>query len=356
MLKKRKTRVAVVLDPRFSGGTSSAVARELRAVAHLFDLSIHAIETKMFKGRGVNPKIQSALDDLGLTMSWNDRVIAAEVVVLHNPSAFKFDDDPAFRITSDRLIIVTHENFLRPDGVSEGFDVARCLSLIERASISRAQYLAPVSGYNRRGVVSWLSRNPRPWRLTEFDWFNICDFDMIEPVSEPRDRRGRLSRAGYEKFPALSVMKAHFPEHAECCKILGADSFLADPVAIPKHWELHRFGSRQVDAFLSEIDFFVYFTHPGWRESFGRVIAEAICAGKVVITDPGTAEIFGDAVISSCGDDVDAVISGFIADPASYGRFVRRAQAIIKGFDARHFVASVVGGVENMKGVSHDLL
>ena len=35
-----------------------------------------------------------------------------------------------------------------------------------------------------------------------------------------------------------------------------------------------------VDAFLASIDFFVYFTHPFLQESFGRVIGEAIAAGK----------------------------------------------------------------------------
>lgn len=356
MLKTRKTRLAVVLDPRFSGGTSSAVAHELRTIAPLFDLSVHAIETRMFKGKHVNPKIQSALEDLGLEMTWNDKVIGADVVVIHNPSAFKFNETLDLRITCDRLVVVTHENFMRPDGVSEGFDISRCLSLIETAAICKSRYLAPVSGYNRRGVAAWLAQSRRKWRMTDFDWFNICDFEMVEPVCEPRDRRGRLSRAGYEKFPALSVMTTHFPAHAECCKILGADSFMSDPGAVPEHWELHRFGSRPVDEFLSEIDFFVYFTHPGWRESFGRVIAEAICAGKVVITDPGTAEIFGDAVVASTGEDVDDIIARFISKPASYTRFVRRAQSIIKGFDARHFASSVVGGVESLKGISHDLL
>ena len=61
--------------------------------------------------------------------------------------------------------------------------------------------------------------------------------------------------------------------------------------------------------FLSGIDFFVYFTNPNWRESFGRVIAEAIAAGKLVITDPGTAATFGDAVVASDGADVDGIIA-----------------------------------------------
>jgi glycosyltransferase involved in cell wall biosynthesis len=73
------------------------------------------------------------------------------------------------------------------------------------------------------------------------------------------------------------------------------------------------------------------------RESFGRVLAEAIAAGKVVITDPGTAATFGPAVVASDGSDVDAIIAGFVADPARYQAFVRAAQARLSAFSADSF-------------------
>jgi hypothetical protein len=33
------------------------------------------------------------------------------------------------------------------------------------------------------------------------DWINICDFPFAPPTPAPRDRRGRHSRPGFEKFP-----------------------------------------------------------------------------------------------------------------------------------------------------------
>ncbi|MCW3782493.1 glycosyltransferase [Defluviimonas salinarum] len=356
MRKTERTRVALVIDPRFSGGTSSAVAHEIRTIAGHVDLSVHALETKMFKGRKPNPKLQEALDEVGIEMTWNDAAIRAEIVVLHNPSCLKFNDDLQTRILCDRLIVVTHENFLRPDGVSEGFDIAKCLDLVADATVCKARFLAPVSGYNRRGVEAWQKTSRRFWKLANFDWFNICDFEMSEPTPEPRDRRGRLSRAGYEKFPAMEVMRRHFPAHAEACRILGGDSFLVDPSSIPAHWTVLPFGAMPVGEFLEGLDFFVYYTHPRWRESFGRVIAEAICAGKVVITDPGTAEIFGEAVVASDGEDVDAIIAGFVANPNSYVRFVRRAQHIVAGFSSESFIRKVLAGARKTQGENHDLL
>ena len=355
MNDNEKLRIALVVDPRFSGGTSSAVAHEIRAISRHVDLTVHAIETKMFKGRDINPNLEAALQETGTDLIWDAKVIRGEVVVVHNNSCLKFNEKLDCRILCDRLVVVTHENFLRPDG-GEGFDVSRTVAMIERAAIAKARYFAPVSGYNRQGVASWLSTSGAKWKLVEFNWFNICDFEIEEPTDQPMDRRGRLSRAGFEKFPSMRVMKSHFPASAQSNVILGGDSFLEDSETIPDHWKVLPFGATPVLEFLKDLDFFVYFTHPLWRESFGRVIAEAICAGKVVITDPGTAETFGPAVIASDGSDVDAVIAAFIAEPENYVRFVKNAQRHISGFGSARFVQDVIGGVKSTKGEYHALL
>lgn len=339
--------IALLIDPRFPGGTSSAVAQEVRTMHRRAGLTVHALRTRMFKGQTVNPTLQRALDDTGIEMDWDARVVRAPVVVLHNPSCLKFDEACPVRIHCDRLIVVTHENFLRPDG-TDGFDVAHCLRLIDRAAVSRIRRLCPVSGYNRRNVATWLARSGADWALAPFDWFNICDFGMVPPTRAPADRRGRHSRPGFEKFPPLAAMRRHFPPRA-ACRILGGDSFLLDAASVPAHWEVLAFGAQPVDEFLRSIDFFVYFTHPRLRESFGRVIAEAICAGKLVITDPETAATFGDAVHRSDGSNVDEIVAGYVADPSAYVRFVERAQETIQGFGPDRFAATVLSGLQDIR-------
>lgn len=96
---------------------------------------------------------------------------------------------------------------------------------------------------------------------------------------------------------------------------------------MPRHWQLLRFGAMPVDDFLASIDVFVYFTHPLWRESYGRAITEAIAAGKLVITDAATAEPFGEGVIAAATAEIDQVIAAHIASPALYAARVLRAQA-----------------------------
>ncbi len=322
-----RPRVTLLVEPRFPGGTSGAVAAEIRALAPHVTLSVVALETRMFRDRPVHPGIAQALDDLGLTLLPAPPVVHADTIVLHNPSALKFDASLGPRLSAGRIVVVTHESFLRPSG-SEGFDVGHCLDLIAARSAGGAGLLAPVSAANRATVAEWLARHPAPgWRLADRDWPNILAHPLAEPTPRPGDRRGRHSRPGFEKFPPLAALRAQFPAHAERCAFLGADTLLLDPEALPPHWELHPFGAMAVEDFLATIDFFVYFTHPLWRESFGRAIAEAIAAGKLVITDPATAASFGPGVIADDGTGIDAIVAAHVADPHRYAATVRRAQA-----------------------------
>jgi glycosyltransferase involved in cell wall biosynthesis len=329
-----------VLDPRFPGGTSASAAADIRVLARHMRLSVVAIETAMFRGRDVHPGIARALEDLGITVSWNPPVVHADTIVFYNPSCLRFDTGPAVRLSCAQALVVTNENFLGPNG-SEGHDVAICLDILEASLVAGERYLAPITPYNRRTVEAWLARDGRGWRLTPADWLAVLDPVLMPPTRRPRDRRGRHSRPGLEKFPPLATMLAHFPPHAERCAILGGDGYLLDPATAPAHWQLLRFGEAEVAEFLSGIDFFVYFTHPLWRESFGRVIAEAIAAGKLVITDPGTAAAFGDAVVASDGSDVDGIIAGFVADPNRYVAFVEAAQRRLSEFRPAAFAERV---------------
>jgi len=330
--------VAYVIDPRFPGGTSSAVARELRAIAAIrARVAVYAVSSAMFKGREVAPVLEEALDDLGLTLAWDPPVVAADRVILHNPAFLKFDTRFAPRIIARDLYVVTHENFLRPTR-GEAFDVAACLALIDRASLARRKILAPISVGNRDTVGSWLSTagDTAPWTVLPADWFNICNFDLQPPNPRRADRRGRHSRPGYEKFPPLAQMDASFPPHAETNLILGADSFLTDRSGRP-YWRMVPFAGMTVQRFFDEIDFHVYFTAPTWRESFGRVLAEALAAGKVVISDPTTASTFDGGVIPAVPADVDAVVAHFLHHPKRYLAQVTQGQRILERFSADRF-------------------
>lgn len=351
----RRHRLALVIDPRFPGGTSRAVAEEIRALGGEVDLSVCALETAMFKGREINPSLASALDETGLDLNWNPKVVHADTIVVHNPSCLRFDARLVTRLSCAQAIVVTHENFLRP-GDAESFDVARCLDLLDAAIVCGRRVLAPVSRHNRQTVEAWLARDRRAWDLCSRDWINILDLTVTPPNPAPRDRRGRHSRPGPEKFPPLETMRAHFPPHSDRCIILGADCLMNGPEAPPAHWDLRRFGESDVQRFLAEIDFFVCFTNPNWRESFGRVIAEAIAAGKLVITDPGTAAPFASAVVASEGDNIDDIVQRFCAEPDRYVRFVEAAQLELKAFAPSAVAQRIRAQIESLEAASNALV
>ncbi|MBM7069931.1 glycosyltransferase [Actibacterium sp. 188UL27-1] len=328
--------VTLVIDPRFSGGTSSAVATEIRVMSSFCRLRVAAVSSAMFSGNTAHPAIIDACEATGVTMTWDAPTIADQIVVLHNPSFLKFDQHFASRIVADQLFVVCHENFLRPGG-GEGFAVRHCLDLIQSASLCRTRSLAPISAWNRKTIYDWAETigNLPGWAIAHEDWTNICSFDLQDPVVHPRDRRGRLSRPGFEKFPDLETLHQIFPDTCEAVRILGADSLMADDV--PSHWDLIPFRAEPVTAFLSTIDFFIYYTNTRWRESFGRVIAEAIAAGKLVITDPDTAQIFGPGVLGAQPFEVNDLVAKHIAAPALYASRVEMAQAGLSRFSASAF-------------------
>jgi hypothetical protein len=346
------TTFAYVVEPRFSGGTSAAVAAELRVTAQLGPVVVHARRSAMFGGdRHVAPVLRQAIDELALPLIWDAPEINADVVIFHNPSFLKFQAAFGGRIFARQLVVVTHENFLRPGGV-EAFDVASCLDQIDRATLSLSKCLAPISVHNRATVRGWLTghRGLLDWRVLEQDWFNICVPDIEEPPQPPRDRRGRHSRPTREKFPPLADLDLCFPPHAEANIILGADFLMAAEVARP-HWTMLPFGSLDVARFFEMVDFLVYFTAPTWRESFGRVIAEALAAGKVVLTDPETGATFGDAVVACRPEDVDRLVQGFVAEPDRYIAQVRRAKPVLEALSAPAFRRRLVHLLELEAGV-----
>lgn len=331
-------KVAYLLEPRLPGGTSSAVAQELRLTSRVSNVTVFGLTSKMFSGESLSQNLNSTLQELGIEINWNPKTIVAEVVIIHNPAFLKFERKLPIKILANRVIVVTHENFQRPGG-ELSYDVRGTLSLIENATFTRDRILAPISPQNRKTVTSGIGNAglAEAWKVLSEDWFNVCEFTMTEPTHKPKDRRGRLSRPGNEKFPGLKDLQDCFPDDAEVNIILGADNLIPYQSSHP-HWRLLPFGNMAVSDFFQQIDFMVYFTSPTWRESFGRVIAEAISAGKVVISDSATSASFDGAVVSATPSSVSSIISHFTRNPDAYEAQVKNAQSILQQYSGDQFL------------------
>jgi len=326
-----------VLDPRFPGGTSSAVAAELKVAVRFGRVTVHAVESRMFRGRTVAPVLDDAFDDLGIEPVWDAPVISADIVLLHNPAFLKFQTTLPARIVCRHIYVIAHENFKRPGG-EEGFDVATTLAQIDRSTLALEKVIAPISRVNRDTVDNWIARRSgfETWSVLPDDWFNICSFSLNPPTAAPADRRGRYSRPGFEKFPPLDAMEQMFSPQAERNLILGSDSLIARGVVRP-HWTLMPYRGIELERFYEMVDFLVYYTSPAWREGFGRVLAECMAAGLVVITDPGTASSFGRGAIGVRPEEVDAVVARHVERRELYLRQVQAGQEALASFSAERF-------------------
>lgn len=353
LLRQRKPRLTLLIEPRFSGGTSHAVAKEISLLRAHFDLRIVGLKTAMFRDREIAQPLAEALSDAGLELTWAQDRVVDQIVVLHNPSALRFNPSLDVKILCEHFITVAHENFCHPTGVA-GFDVAHVFGLLDQVITAKSKQTAPVSPANRATIIECRDQFSSQWQLTEQNWVNIHDGHNIPATRAPKDRRGRHSRPGYEKFPSEDVLLQLFPPHAEACRIMGAES-LQDSVRLA-HCDLLPFNTEPVSEFLQSIDFFVYFTHPSWQESFGRVIAEAIEAGKVVLTDPRTAENFGDGVLGVRPDEVDNLIQSMIQTPDRYVAQAERGQSALARFSDTAFEHNVSQIFDALNGGSHSVL
>ncbi|TCM84991.1 hypothetical protein [Rhodovulum steppense] len=208
--RARLPQLAYVVDPRFPGGTSASVAAEWRVAAALGRFTVHARWAGMFgTARQVAPVLREVLDELCLPLVWDAPGIAADVAILHNPAFLKFLPDFEGWIVARHLVVVAHENFLRPGGI-KGFDVGACLDRIDRASLALRKSSTPISPHNRATVTAGSTAGKGRRDVLSEDWFNICEMSCQTPAARPRDRRGRHSRPGFEKFPLLPISIVSF--------------------------------------------------------------------------------------------------------------------------------------------------
>jgi glycosyltransferase involved in cell wall biosynthesis len=186
-------------------------------------------------------------------------------------------------------------------------------------------------------------------RLADRNWTNIIDLSTWQlrddaPClrhSGSPIRLGRHSRDEALKWiEDQDALRSAYPSSPdfEVCVLGGAKSvsrLLGG--SLPANWTVHDFGSLDPRDFLATLDFFVYYTHTSWVESFGRVIIEAMAIGVPVILPFPYRQLFADAALYAEPADVQHLICSLAADPEAYRRHVRKARLFVEshfGHDA----------------------
>lgn len=199
--------------------------------------------------------------------------------------------------------------------------------------------------------------------LAESDWTNIIDLSTWKlrddapclRQSGGPIRLGRHSRDESLKWiENLDAFQLAYPsaKDFEVCVLGGAKSVVRLlGGSLPENWTVHAFGSVDPRDFLATLDFFVYYTHTSWVESFGRVIIEAMAIGVPVILPSLYRQLFQDAAIYAEPAAVQGLMRSLAANPEAYRCQVRKARRFVEshfGHDA-HLCRLQAYGIEGCR-------
>ena len=313
----------LALDPRFPGGTSTAISRELETLlATPLSLAVVRINAPVFPpDQPEHPGLAARIAEAAIPVLRPDQTASCDLLVAHNPMAFELGLPPQPRITARRRIIIAHH--VPVDGLGGLFyDPVRVQRRLI-AAFGGVFHWVPISEGCRRNLMN--SGVPVP--VVDRFWPPLVD---VRKWGQPRERLlgptpvvGRHSRPDRLKWPSrVADLHAMFPEAADLrVRLLGYGEAVAREVGpTPANWEPLPFGTEPVDRFLAGIDFFVYQHHDRFIETFGLTIAEAMASGAVAILTPNLRVNFADAALFADPADMPAVVRRLAADPKAFAR------------------------------------
>ncbi len=336
--------VLFVGDPRFEGGTSTALAAEIDA-AHREGLRCGLLAVKgplLGNTLPIHPDLQVRLDQGKVCLVHFADPIDAGIVVIHHPTIFTQLPGSRPDISCAHVVLVLHHP--RVDALGK---VQYDLQAVTRnctTVFGGPVHIAPVSAVVRASVRFQLGNDAR---LLDEDWLNLIDFDAWPRRPERRLRFpvviGRHARPDAQKWPDSPVDAfAAYPVDPTLAtvRILGGADFLEELYgAVPSNWIVAPFQAQGVPAFLAGLDFYVYYHSEAWSEAFGRTILEALAVGILVILPPHFAPIFGLSAIYCQPSEVVSRIEHFVGNPAAYRQQVADAlDHARRHFDLSEFV------------------
>lgn len=320
----------VVADPRFAGGSTSALVSDVSAMAGLgMKIGLVFVRSAYLDDARdrVNPKALALADLDGVTQMTPDTPARAKLAFLHHPLVFFRGIEERLHLSVDRAVIVTHHAPFRADGSLEWDPIAT--QRRARKATGLSPWFAPISGVVRAQLASF---GPL-LRQTSRDWPNIfepSDWPQTRPAfSDPTLTIGRHGRPDPLKFPDTGEeIDAALPASDRLnVRVLGCPTeALAAKGAHPERWEVLPFGSEAVPDFLNSLDLFTYHYHPKWLESFGRTVVEAILCGRPCLLDPRLEATFGDLAHYCPPGETAAAIRRLAADPDATRAFAETAR------------------------------
>ncbi len=338
--------IIVVTDPRFQGGTSSAVAAEIMAATRAgYRVGLVSYEAANLRQPfPFNSRLRRLVDRKDLTPIFPGTPVHCTLAILHNPFVAGLEPVEPLNIIAQKRLVIAHH---------PPIDALGCPSYDLEATIRNAQEIlggaadwGPV-GPNARAAFRTCPNAPD---LLAQDWSNVIDFDAwrhVPPVrAASRVTIGRHARADLRKLPGSrdEFVKIYGDGSKANVDLLGcAPQSLSMLAPILPNWTLRPFGQMPVRDYLDGLDAFVYYHRNDWIEAFGYAIIEAMARGVPCVLPPSFAPSFAEAAqIVPLDDAFDAAMSvaenphalrdagyDLIHDNHSFDAVARRLQDLI---------------------------
>jgi UDP:flavonoid glycosyltransferase YjiC (YdhE family) len=326
----RNLDVLLVADPRFPGGTSTALVAEARALHRAgYRTGLQALPSPLMPPRRAPHPAVAALLAEGIVQAVPPGTpVTARLACIHHPTVLS--DWPAgpLPVRADQTVIVAHHPPVDRTGAPQ-YDIARITRVA--ADLFGPAAWAPVGPHARAAFAGLPGAPP----LTPADWVNI-----IDPADWPGARPGPLSalatlgrhsRPGREKWPdTRAALLAAYPDAPDIrVRLMGWDSALdADLGPRPANWQVLPFDALPVRRFLTSIDHFAYYHGDAWIEAFGRAPLEAMASGLPCLLPPSFADLFEEGAIYTPAEGVADTVRSLHGDPAAWARQSARAVAV----------------------------
>lgn len=342
--------VLIIADLRFPGGTSTAIAAEIEAHTRAgYSTGLIALKAPVLKfPHPIHPAIRGCIDRGLCELVDPATPVSAGLVLLHHPQSFTHLPARPLRVDGEASLLIVHQPPL--DAAGGPFYDWGSIDRNVEAFLGTRPLWAPISPRVREQLLG-LSEGPR---LHASDWHNVLDADAWRldrrDLAGPVPVIGRHSRPDPLKWPASrdEILQLYPASDEFRVRILGVDQALRRLLApVPGNWEVLPFGAITPLDFLRSIDFFVYFHHPRWVEAFGRSIAEAMAAGRLVVLPPYFRSLFQEAAVYAEPAEVVPLLHRFRGDEPARVAQCEQAEAYVRQHFsyARHVerVRSLIG-------------
>ena len=308
-------------DYRFPGGTSSLTLAEVRAAIDA-GYSVGVLQLDSPLNKHDKPRVEGywqALRAGAHQVTLRDTCAVGGLVVRH-PSVLQYADGLSSSLDAAEVVLIVNNPPVLADGGGAPFDVDVAAANAERL-FGRRPRVHPESGATRKVLTSVVD----PGGIEPQNWLGFVSDSWLGTPRTVAPRTpvvGRHSRDHRLKWPdqLADLRAAYHGAGAFETRVLGGVAQLAAAhgTAASSGWTVYAFNDITPREFLASVDFWVYFHHRDWTESFGMSIAEAMASGCVVVLPTYLQETFGDGAVYCSPAEVRTVVDELWRNPAAY--------------------------------------